>query len=323
LTSVLPSDGVKAFRRSGAYLRYMGLRQLASEREVLRPFGQPEVLLLYGLVASKLKGFLEDREVASRVWFADRRVLKRGSFMPPLTAEDLSNGVTEDLLALRAEEENLSVARERLTPLQQRIWQYFLPRKYADFFYATNRERPGRPIRRVFYDIDRAADVGHEVAREVARLFVEAISADDEVSAITKSEPLVAWTGSSFHVYLTLDEERPAAFYNENFAYAETKRGRFTSRWIDYVKSRAEAKILGGHEKQPGAIVIDPSQTPTGKLARSPLGSLHMSDYKTVDGVSLPVKAEHLKEKGLTDELRAYTPQKLLSRLDEFASLLP
>ncbi|MEM3047015.1 MAG: hypothetical protein QW057_08045 [Candidatus Bathyarchaeia archaeon] len=299
------------------------MRQLASERDILRPFGEPEVLLLYGLAAAKLKGFLEDREVAARVWLRDKQLLKRGSFMPPLTAEELSKGVTEDLLALRAEEENLKVARERLTPLQLKIWQYFLPRKLADFFYATNRERPGRPIRRVFFDIDRAADMRHETAREVAGLFVEAISGDDEIDSFTVGEPLVAWTGSSFHVYLTLREEWPAAFYDEYFAYTEGKRGRFTSRWIEYVKSRAEAKILGGHEKQPGVIVIDPSQTPSGKLARSPLGSLHMSDYQTVNGLSLPVKAEQLKERGLTDGLRAYTPQKLLEELDELATLLP
>jgi len=299
------------------------LAGLASERDILKPFGEPEVLLLYGVVASKLKGFLEHREVAARIWLKEKRLLKRGSFMPPLTAEELAMGVTEELLAIRAEQESLSLARDRLTPLQQRIWQYFLPRKYADFFYATNHERPGRPIRRVFYDIDRAADVKHETAREVARLFVEAISNDEEIDAIATDELLVAWTGSSFHVYLTLKEEKPSAFYDEHFECSQRQKGRFTSRWIDYVKARAEAKILGGHEKQPGVIVIDPSQTPSGKLARSPLGSLHMSDWKTVDGLSLPVKAEQLKEKGLTDELRAYTPRKLLQRLEGLAVLLP
>jgi hypothetical protein len=67
---------------------------------------------------------------------------------------------------------------------------------------------------------------------------------------------------------------------------------------------------------------IDPSQTPSGKLARTPF-SLHMSDYKTVNGVAIPLEVEMLAENKLVEELRAYTPDKVVEEIDDLAKRLP
>lgn len=94
------------------------------------------------------------------------------------------------------------------------------------------------------------------------------------------------------------------------------------SRWIKAVKGRTEIPVVGGHVKVKKAISIDPSQTPSGKLCRVPLGSLHMKDAQTVNGVSVPLKPDML-EKSLVRELQAYTPAKILEELPELAKRLP
>ena len=63
--------------------------------------------------------------------------------------------------------------------------------------------------------------------------------------------------------------------------------------------------------------MIDPSQTPSGKLARAPF-SLHMRDAKTVDGVAVPVD---LKKVDL-EELRSLKPETVLKKLERYSKLL-
>jgi hypothetical protein len=77
----------------------MDLTGLAEERDVLKPFGEVDVLLLYGIVSSELVTFLGDREIASRVWLKQRTLLNRGSQLPPLHADEMSRRVTPDLPA--------------------------------------------------------------------------------------------------------------------------------------------------------------------------------------------------------------------------------
>lgn len=292
------------------------------EKDVLRPLGELDVLPLYSTVSTGLGGFLADREIASRVWLKQRALLNRGSHLPPLHASELAGKGTPELLQMRFKM-GLADARDSLNPVEEKIWRYFPPRKLCDFFYATNYEGQGRQIDRVFFDIDRPRDIAHSKAREVTHLFLQAVSGDGEIRRLLKSEPLVAWTGSSFHVYLFLNQKQDYDFYREQIHYTEkTPTEGFTANWINYVRDRTGVKVIGGHEKKPGCITIDPSQTPSGKLARSPLGSLHMSDHKTVDGVSMPVAIERLKDHALTESLREYTPERLIKELSQFSQAL-
>jgi len=298
------------------------LRALAEEREILKPFGELDVLLFYSIVSPELKTFLGDREVASKVWLKQRSLLNRGSQLPPLHADEIATKVTPDLLKLRAKM-GLADARGSLNAVEQKIWRYFPPRKLCDYFYATNHEGRGGEIDRVFFDIDRPKDMLHEGAREVAGLFLEAILSDDRFHQYISDPPLVAWTGSSFHIYLLLKQRQKNSFYTENIHYSDAMPEQgFTAKWLQFVRKRTQFPIIGGHEKKPGSITIDPSQTPSGKLARSPLGSLHMSDYQTVDGVSIPIEIGRLHDQGLTMTLREYTPKRLLSEMSRFSEVM-
>lgn len=298
------------------------LTGLVKERDVLRPFGELDVLPLYAIVSSELEAFLEDREIASRVWLKQRTLLNRGSLLPPLHVDEIAKKVTPDLLQLRAKM-GLADARGSLSAVEEKIWRYFPPRKFCDYFYATNHEGQGREIDRIFYDIDRPKDVPHEKAREVTQLFLEAISNDDQIHRFIRDTILVAWTGSSFHVYLFLKQRQKHSFYIDEIQYTEkTAEKGFTSKWLRYVRGKTQVNLIAGHEKKPGVITVDPSQTPSGKLARSPLGSLHMSSHETVDGVSIPVEIQRLQDHGLTELLKGYTPKRLIDEIPRFSRTL-
>ncbi|MEW6329741.1 MAG: hypothetical protein AB1468_06555 [Candidatus Micrarchaeota archaeon] len=308
------------------------LAELAEEvQDVVRPFGHAETLLFYGLVAPKLKKFLAGKEIAAKNWLPSGPMpylIKRGSKEEPLGAEEMAREITPEFLEIRRTTEHLADAKSKLTRAQQKIWNYFLPRKLADFFYATNGEGEGKPIERIFFDLDRGERITSEQARAVADAFVEVIDDDVEfkvqLGKILESEKLVAWTGSSFHVFLFFKKPQPAQIYEKYFQYTKKDPGAsFTGRWAAQVAKKVGFKVVGGHEKKPDEINIDPSQTPSGKLCRAPLGSLHMADARTVDGVSLPLERKMLGERGLVEELHAYTPKKLIEEIDSLAKRLP
>jgi hypothetical protein len=239
------------------------LKSLAEEQDVLKPFGQLDVLLLYAIVSSELERFLGDREVASRVWLKQRTLLNRGSQLPPLHVEEIAGKVTPDLLRARAKT-GLAEARGTLNAVEEKIWRYFPPRKLCDYFYATNHEGQGRDIERIFYDIDRPRDMPHEKSREVTRLFHDTILNDDQFREFVHDRPLVAWTGSSFHVYLFLKQRQKHSFYAEEVQYTEkTPEKGYTAKWLREVREKTSIKVIAGHEKKPGVITIDPSQTPS------------------------------------------------------------
>ena len=77
------------------------LKDLAERGDVLKPFGELDVLLLYVLASSELAVFLGDREVASRVWLKERTLLNRGSYLPPLHVGEIA-GISSDLLQARS-----------------------------------------------------------------------------------------------------------------------------------------------------------------------------------------------------------------------------
>jgi len=104
-------------------------------------------------------------------------------------------------------------------------------------------------------------------------------------------EPSISWTGNSFHVFFFLDESKPNSFYEEYFMYSKHDPERnFTGKLTKKVDEQVEFKVAGGHEMHGNSVNIDPLQTPSGKLCRVLLGSLHMKDAKIIDGVSVPLK---------------------------------
>jgi len=299
----------------------LNLTELAKGKDALMPFGETEVLLYYGIVGSKLLNFLRGRELAAKNWLPPKggmpKILKRGSKDEPLYIEEFVDAITPEFLSLR--KKHLDEARGQLTHSQEKVWRYFVPRKLSDLLYATNNEGEGKPIDRIFFDLDRGEGVTSEYAQQVAKEFVEVMKGD--LKTLGCSDPFIQWTGSSFHVLLFLKKKMPSSFYDEKLQVS-AKGGLDTTaqKWVEKLKENF--KVSGSHEKVRRILSIDPSQTPSGKLARSPF-SLHMKDDKTVDGVAIPLEADMLEDKGLVSELRAYTPNKVIDELESLSKRLP
>lgn len=295
---------------------------------IITPFGQTDVLLFYAIVAKKLKIYLKDREIASKIWLPKGYVpylLKRGSKLEPLYVDELTEAVDLDFLELRSKKEHLKDAKKDITELQNKVWQYFLPRKLADFFYATNHENPGGEIDRVFFDIDRFKGMSADQALETTRIFIETIQEDRELeNIIGHPKPFIYWTGNSFHVFLFLDRKEPNSFYEKYFQYSKNDPERnFTGKWAKIVNEKVDFNVIGGHERLNESINIDPSQTPSGKLSRVPLGSLHMQDAKTIDGISVPLTIKMIYDDNLTHKLEDYMPKDIIENLDQWEKNLP
>lgn len=300
------------------------LTDVAKRNDILKPFGHTDVLLYYTTVAEKLKRFLKGKELAAKIWLPHSNIpffLKRGSKLKPLYIEDLSC-VDEKMLRLRTELENLKEARPKLSEKQALVWEYFVPRKLMDFFYATNNEGPGKPIERIFLDIDGGKGITPEQTQEVAKLLVQEIKNDKELARLIRFKIFIMWTGSSFHVYLLLGKRISNADYEKYFAYKKDfPLESFTGRWAASIQKKVEFKVQGGREKLPKGINIDPSQTPSGKLARAPF-SLHMKSPAEIDGVALPLLEEQLKNKQLAKKLIAYNPKRVIEELDSLSESL-
>ncbi len=304
----------------------MGLSDLAKKsKNILHPYEHTDVLLYYGIVAQKLKRYLKGKELAAKIWLPSGNLpffIRRGSKDEPLFIEELCEGATEHLLEVRKGIENLKDAESKLSKKEAKVWHYFVPRKLIDFFYATNGESAGRNIDRIFFDIDKS-DLPAEKAQEVARLLVELIEKDSEFNKLFKFKTFVMWTGSSFHVYLLLQKTIANSDYEKYISHKkDLPLESFTGRWAAEIKKQSKINAVGGHEQIKGAINIDPSQTPSGKLCRAPFG-LHMKDAKTVDGVAIPLTVKMLSEKGLVKKLQSYTPELVVKELDELAKRLP
>jgi hypothetical protein len=295
---------------------------------LITPFGEIDVLLFYAITAEKLKKYLGDREIAGKIWMPKGKVrflLKRGSKLQPLYADELVEAVDLDFLELRSKKEHLKDAKNDITDLQNKVWQYFLPRKLADFFYATNHESPGGEIDRIFFDIDRFKGMSAEQAQEATRIFVETIKEDEEFQSLVGDvHPFIYWTGNSFHVFFFLDNKEPNSFYEKYFQYSKNDpEQNFTGKWAKKVNERTDFKVTGGHERRGDSINIDPSQTPSGKLSRVPLGSLHMKNANTIDGVSVPITEKMLYNPDLAGKLIDYRPKDIIENLDQFSKYLP
>lgn len=290
------------------------LLKLAKTSRILRPFSSLDVLLLYGVCAPHLKDFLHNRELASKIHIPGfRNILKRGTKLEPLYIEELIDTIDEEFLMLRSRY-HLRDVESKLSPTQRKVWRYFVPRKYVEFFYATNGE-VGRTISRVYFDVDRGRNTTFEQALEVTKKFLENLKASS-LTNFTK-DILVSWTGNSFHIELNLKEEQDLSFYNK---YLTTREGTETivKKLVDETAKQVNVKLLPEHERAENAITIDPSQTPPGKLDRVPLGCLHLNrTTKEIDGVSLPVKEEWLFTEKIF-EITKYMPDDLIANLSDF-----
>jgi hypothetical protein len=299
---------------------------MAGIEDPIKPFGEIDVLLYYGTIAPYLVDYLHGKEMASKIWLPRgnvRMLLKRGSKDKPLYVEDMVEGITPGFMEIRRAVRELKDSKSRITEKQAIIWSYFVPRKLADFFYATNKEGEGKDIDRVFFDIDRGEGMSARDSLHVTKLLIDEILGDEEMCAHMKGDPYVSWTGASFHVLFELKHAQPATFFERYLGVSAVKvLDTSAGRWIENIKKSARVPVVGGHVKVRRAISIDPSQTPSGKLCRVPLGSLHMKDATTVDGVSVPLTPDMLDE-NIIGELESYTPKKILDGLPELAKRLP
>jgi hypothetical protein len=230
--------------------------------------------------------------------------------------------ITPEFLKMRSETKKLDDVRKKLSSRQQLIWEYFIPRHLSDFFYATNSEGAGKPIERIFIDIDRGS-IGQKITQKVTKALVEEIQSDNMFMKKYKGELFVMWTGSSFHLYVFLDKTITSADYENNIAYSKKDPlASFIGRWAQKLNNKLGVKVVGSHEKVKDAIILDPSQTPSGKLCRAPF-SLHMASDKEINGIAFPLDLDMLDDNGLIDDLKALTPKKVINDLDKYAGMLP
>ncbi len=298
---------------------------IREDTNILKPHGELDVLFLYSKVATHLEEFLKGREIASKTWVPKAKIpyfLNRAGKLGELWIEDFRY-VDEEFLKLRVGH-HLHEVKDRLNEKQIRLWRYFVPRKYSEFFYATNGEGEGRQIDRIFIDIDRT-NLPPEKSLEVTRLLLEEMEGyktEDEDFEIVESIA-VYWTGSSFHVYCFLSKPQPARFYEErlNFHREGVLFESWTDVWVRRIRQKVNFKVTGGHEKKDNYIIIDPSQTPSGKLARVPLGCLHIREYQP-DGVSVPLSESMLYNEDLIEWLRDLTPEYVLKKARSFSKNL-
>jgi hypothetical protein len=294
-------------------------------KSILKPYGHTDVLLYYSLVSRYLKNFLKGKELAGKIWLPKGIpfFIRRGSNMTPLYAEEMKN-VDEKMLKMRADM-NLDKAKGKISKVQEKIWSYFVPSKLIDFFYATNSEHPGKPIDRIFIDLDRGNGTSEDDARIVAQELIKAIKSDKELKKVMKFKIFIMWTGSSFHVYLLMPKKYPHSFYEKYFKYSkDAPLSSFIGKWALKIDKKIgrKVKVSGGHEKIAGAIILDPSQTPSGKLARAPF-SLHMKNALETNGVAVPVSEKELSDKNLIKKLKAYTPESVLKNIKQLARNIP
>ncbi len=289
------------------------------EGDILHLNGELDVLDYYSKTASALADFLKDKEIASKVHLPNFFFLKRGSKEKPLFIDDFSV-VDSKMLSFR--KNHLKDIRKKLNEKQELVWEYFPPRKLIQFFYATNGEGVGKPIERIFIDIDRRKHSAED-ARKVCLELINVIKNDREFNKLLRYRTVVLWTGASFHVYLLLKKKIDLRFYNKYLSYGsgKNKTESFIMKWAGLVEKNTGIPCRAGHEKSDNFIVLDSSNTPSGKLARAPF-SLHIRDGKTVDGVCVPVSADELSDKNLIKRLQKLSPEEVLRDLKKYKKLL-
>ncbi|MEM4641324.1 MAG: hypothetical protein QXW65_02290 [Candidatus Pacearchaeota archaeon] len=292
--------------------------------DILKPFGKFDLLYFYTKIAPAVVDFLKNKEIASKIHVSSKIgfFIRRGSKDEPLFIEELcSKELNEEFFKIRAEmQREEAIKQNKLSKLQAKVWLYFPPDKCIDFFYACNKEGQGKQLDRIFIDVDRV-NLSSESALEVTKKLIELIKQDKALNNLINYSIKVLWTGSSFHVYLMLKRSITLETYNKYFAYSKAEPlESFIGRWAEEISRSTEIKVIGGHEKQKNCIVLDPSQTPSGKLARAPF-SLHfeknpVKKEKSINGICVPLSEKMLEDKQLIKKLKALTPEKVLKEID-------
>ncbi len=289
--------------------------------EKMSDFSKKDVLDYYSIVAKKLGNFLKNREIATKIWLPTGFFLRRGSKETPLYIDEFK-AVNKKMMSLRSKMK-LNKARDKVSKQQEKIWKYFPQDKLIDFHYATNKEGRNKPIDRIFIDIDRGKNINAKDAQKVTLTLIRTIKTDKKFKKLIKFNLFVMWTGKSFHVYLFLKRKVPNRFYGKYIAYSKNNpMANFIGKWAKEIKEKTNLNVHGGHEKSVNTIVIDPSGTPSGKLARCPF-SLHMKNAKEIDGVSVPLNEKMLESPGLTTKLESLTPEKVIKKINFWARNLP
>jgi DNA primase len=311
--------------------------------KVLYLNGEFDVLSYYSKIAPVLLNFLKNKEIASKIHLEDLFFLKRGSKNKPLYINDFSV-VDKEMLNLR--KNHLKDIRNKLNEKQALIWDYFVPRKIVQFFYATNGEGIGKPIERIFIDIDTGQNkdfiLSHQVqnklkqrlddrrkhtaddARIIAFNLVKLIKEDDEFNKlVVVRKIIVLWTGASFHVYLLLKKNIDLKFYNKYLSYGpgKNKSDSFIMKWAREIEKEVNISVRAGHEKSDKSIILDSSNTPSGKLARAPF-SLHVKNWKNIDGVCVPVSFSELEDKNIIKRLKSLMPDDVIRKLKKYGRLI-
>lgn len=176
-------------------------------------------------------------------------------------------------------------------------------------------------IDRIFIDIDRQTNSADD-ARKVVRELIKIFSSDKQFTKLISYKTVILRTGSSFHIYLLLKKPIDHIFYDTYLSYGKGKEDSFPTKRAKQVSEATKLNIIAGHERRKGAIILDTSNTPPGKLARCPF-SLHIKDFKTIDGITVPVSQEELDDPKLISKLQKLTPEMIRKDIERYKKLLP
>ncbi len=278
------------------------------EKGILYSTGQLDCLAYYVKIFPKIKNFLKDREIATKTFIPKSNIpfiIHRGSHDPPLRIQDLL-GIKKSFLKLRVGKK-LHEVENQLSEKEKLIWRYFSPRKFVELHYACNYEHPGKPIDRIFIDIDAGKNIKKKTYIEAVKQLLKEIHKDKELKKLTGFKIYLLWTGASIHLYLMLNKKLPHSAYEKYFAFSEDT---LVSKWADKISEKLKIKVKAGHERISNGIILDTSATPSGKLARCPY-SLHLNSKGKLTGVSVPITESQISEKGFS-ELEKLTPDKVL-----------
>ena len=279
-----------------------------AEKGVIYSTGQLDCLSYYSKIFPKIKSFAGDREIATKTFIPESIppfIVHRGSDDPVLRISDLL-GIKQSFLKLRFHKKLHDVEKD-LSEKQKLIWRYFVPRKLMELYYACNHEGVGKSFDRVFIDIDASKGTLEATYIKVIKQLLKEIKADKELKKLSSYKIYLLWTGMSMHVYLMLNKKLPHSAYAKYFAFT---KDTLTTKWANNITAKTKVKVKAGHERRVGAIILDTSATPSGKLARLPY-SLHLNHDGKLTGVAVPLKEKDIKP-GLF-KLRNLTPDKALN----------
>ncbi|MCX6742104.1 MAG: hypothetical protein NTX24_02935 [Candidatus Pacearchaeota archaeon] len=255
--------------------------------------GHLDCLFFYSKHIKEIAPFIKNKEIAAKIHVENGVFLRRGSkdlplFIKEFSDKELNNKFFELRTKMKRAE---AIENKLLTKVQEKLWLYFPPNKPVEFFYATNGEGQGKQIERIFIDLDRT-NLPTEKAKIVAKALVKDIKEDKGFNKLLKYKIQVLFTGSSYHVYLLLEKPINHNFYEKYLSYSKNEKiPSFIGKWAKSISKNTGISVTGGHEKTKDIIILDPSGTPSGKLARVPF-SIHIKNDK-IDSIARFISLEH------------------------------